>query len=501
MKYRNWRINLVLLFVILFGTVIMSRLFVLQILNHDFYKALYHGQQKNFAQIQGERGEIFLTDKKGNLYPLAVNQNKNGETKRYYPQDFLASSVVGFLGGEGIGQYGLEDYYNDILKGEEKFQEGERSPWVDSFSIKKIYPSKGADIILTIDYNIQFRAEELLKQAREDFNIEGGQIIVMDPVSGKIFAMADFPNFNPNQYAQEQDFEIFKNGSIQKIFEPGSVFKAITMAAALDQKKITPQTSYIDKGIVKIGGYTISNYGQKVWGESTMIDVLEKSINTGAIFAQKQIGNKIFLDYIEKFGFFEKTGIDLQGEIFSSNKELRKGYEINFATASFGQGIEVTPIQLVSAYAAIANGGNLIKPCIIEKIIWKNKDKEAFLSSETIRRQNVISSRTASHLTAMLCSVVKNGFGKKAQIPGYYIAGKTGTGQISWGALGINKEGYSEKTWQSFIGFGPAFNPRFLILVKLDNPMTKTAEYSAIPIFQNLAKYIIDYLEIPPDYE
>ena len=220
-----------------------------------------------------------------------------------------------------------------------------------------------------------------------------------------------------------------------------------------------------------------------------MTEVLEKSINTGAVFAEKQLGHQKFLDYIEKFGIFEKTGIGLQGEVSSPNKELKQGHEINFATASFGQGIEMTPLQLARAFSAIANGGKLIQPYIVSNAEKSDNEKE------------VIEPAAASKLTAMLISVIENGFGKAAKIPGYYIAGKTGTAQVSFSALGIAKSGYSDKTRQSFIGFAPAFNPQFLILVKLDDPATKTAEYSATPIFKDLAKYIIDYYKIPPDYD
>lgn len=495
----HWRVNLIFIFIFFFGAVIAGKLFVLQIQNYDYYKALAQGQQRSYDNIQGERGEIFIQDKKGNLYPLAKNQDTENGLQRYYPQEFFASQVVGFLGGEGIGQYGLEGYYEDALEGEEKLQQGERNPWISFFSTKKNPAQRGSDLILTIDYNIQFRAEKLLEEARQNLNIEGGEIIIMDPNSGKILAMANFPNFNPNEYSQEKNFEVFKNGAIQEIFEPGSVLKAITMAAALDDGKITPQTTYVDTGSVEIGKYTLSNYNKKVYGKRTMTEVLEKSINTGAIFAENSLGHSSFLKYLEKFGFFERTGIDLKAEVFSQNKELKKGYEVNFATASYGQGIEITPIQLAVAYSAIANGGKLVKPYVVET--KRNGDGEMIKISPEITKNRVLASKTSSQLTAMLVSVLENGFAKEARVPGYYIAGKTGTSQISWSALDINKQGYSEKTWQSFVGFGPAFEPKFLILVKLDNPMTKIAGYSAVPIFQDLAKYIIDYWEIPPDYK
>ena len=222
-----------------------------------------------------------------------------------------------------------------------------------------------------------------------------------------------------------------------------------------------------------------------------MTNVLEKSINTGAVFAETQLGEALFLNYIEKFGFFEKTGIDLP-EIYSENRVIKNGREINFATASFGQGIEMTPMQLARAYCAIANGGKLIKPYLAEKILENGtllNEIEPEISS------SIISSKTSRQLTAMLVSVVENGFAKSAKIPGYYIAGKTGTAQVAEGGV------YSpDKSIQTFVGFAPAFDPKFLILIKLDNPETKTAEYSAVPIFHALSEYIIHYWQIPPDY-
>ncbi|MAF43834.1 MAG: hypothetical protein CMI54_06690 [Parcubacteria group bacterium] len=422
------------------------------------------------------------------------------ETGRYYPQEDFLSQVVGFLGGGGDGQYGIEEYWDKVLKGETLTLEGEKGP--GGFFFFNQEASSGADLVLTIDYNVQYQAEKLLKNAKKNLDIERGQIIVMDPSSGEIISLANFPNFDPNEYedyALKGNLEIFQNGAIQKIFEPGSVFKAITTAAALNENKIDHQMTYIDQGKVKIGGYTIYNYDERVWGERTMTEVLERSINTGAVFIQSKIAHSVFLNYIERFGIFNKTGIDLPGEVFSQNEELKKGYEINFATASFGQGIDMTPLGLVRAYSVIANDGKLVVPYIVEKITKDDKIIET--NQPQISKERVISSETSSKLSAMLVSVVENGFTKSARIPGYYIAGKTGTSQISWSALGVKKSGYSEKTIQSFIGFFPAFNPQFLILVKLDDPETKTAEYSAVPVFQELAKYIIDYYQIPPDYE
>jgi cell division protein FtsI (penicillin-binding protein 3)/stage V sporulation protein D (sporulation-specific penicillin-binding protein) len=543
---REWRINLILIFLFFFGAALAGKLFFLQIVEHDFYSALARGQQKILVTGRGERGEIFFQN---HDLPIATNQTayylyaspneipfgekeeiaarlseivalgkdfilgklkKNSlyevlkdelpppelekleelelkgvylgqEIRRVYPYGKFASHILGFVNKDGQGQYGLEEYWDEALQGKEKL-------------------IKGSDLILTVDYNIQYQAEKLLKKVHKELAIDGGTIIVIQPESGRILALADFPSFDPNQYSKVKDFEIFQLDATQKIFEPGSVFKPITMAGALNEGKITPATTYQDPGIIEIDGWPIYNYEQRIYpGEITMTGVLEKSINTGAVFAERQLGHRDFLKYIEKFGIFKKTGIDLWGEAYSSNEDFKRGYEINFATAAFGQGIEMTPIQIARAFCVIANGGKLVKPYLVEKI--KNSDNEVIEITPEVSSEEVISPAIASKLTAMLVSVVENGFGKAARIPGYYVAGKTGTAQVSWSALGVNKKGYSEKTWQSFIGFAPAFNPQFLILVKLDDPATKTAEYSAVPIFQELAKYIINYYQIAPDYE
>jgi len=549
---KNWRVNLVFLIIILFGAAIIGRLAYYQIVKHDLYKALAQGQQKIFNVVKGDRGNIFFnggeilaTNVKGEyafISPIEVEEREKTAEKlseifnldkeiilnkierdslfekienditdeqkelirdikgvysrdvllRNYPQGDMASQVVGFLGGEEVGQYGLEGYYDSVLQGTEAIQKKKKGSVASFFSEDTNESGKGSDIVLTIDYNIQFMAEKLLERANRDLNIESGQIIVIEPTTGKILALARYPNFTPNNYSDVENLNIFQNGAIQKLFEPGSVMKSITMAGAINEEKLTPQTKYVDEGTVKIGKYTIENYNNRVFGEKTMTEVLERSINTGAVFVERTLGHDLFLKYLDSFGLFDPTGIDLDGEVFSNNTRFKEGYEINFATASFGQGIEITPIQLVKAYTAIANGGKMVKPYIVDRIVKNNET----IKIEPEMSSSIISTKTASQLTAMLISVIENGYSKSARLPGYYIAGKTGTSQVP------EKGKYSaDKSWQSFIGFAPALDPRFLILVKLDNPETKTAEYSATPVFKELSKYIIDYWKIPPDHD
>lgn len=561
---RNLRINLAFTFLILFAIAIILKLAYLQIANGGFYRAQALGQQKHLTQIEPARGEFFFNkgDKdlainkeifsvyispeeifqkeevsqilseifgleKGSLLSKIQNNkawelvkrriNKEElskfkeiklkgvylikESERYYPQENLASHIVGFLGGENKGQYGLEGYYDEILKGAEGIEQIEKDNRGDLalFDSKIIKPLEfGTDLVLTIDYNIQFMAESILEEALEENLAENGEIIVINPYDGEIIAMVILPNFNPNKYFEEENLEIFQNSSIQKLFEPGSIFKPFTIATALNEEKITPQTTFEDKGFVKIGPEIIQNYNEKVWGERTIAEVLEKSINTGAVFVQSLLEHEVFWDYFEKFGFTEATGIDLQGEIFSKNPNLKNGRDINFATASFGQGIEITSIQLVRGFCAIANGGKLVKPHLVKE---QKKGDEITKINPEVLKDYIISLKTYDDLITMLINVVEQGTGKAAKIPGYYIAGKTGTAQIPYTNLGIEKPGYSEKTIQSFIGFAPAFDPKFLIFVKLFNPKTREAAISSAPVFQKLAKYIIDYYQIPSDYE
>ena len=550
---KNWRINLILLFIFLFGAIIIGRLVYIQIIQKEYWQALAHGQQKFFQQVYGERGEIFFRGGE----PLAINREftyvfvspskveepeivvnalseilnlnkdfvaakiarensffeliKNRLTReeivnleklelpgiyfgrenlRYYPQNFLASQLIGFVGGGGDGQYGIEGYYNDILKGKGGFRRGKRD--VFGRLLGRVVERGGQasyDLVLTIDHNIQFTAERLLQTAYEDLSIKSGQIIVMNPNSGEILAMANFPNFNPNYFSEFNNLGIFKNPATQKIFEPGSVMKTFTMAISLEEGKITPETTYVDEGMVKIGPHIIRNFDHRIWGEKTMTEILAKSINTGSVYAARLVGLDTFVEYLENFGFFNLTGIELQGEVAFHNNELRNGREINLATASFGHGIGITPIQLARAFAVIANKGKLVNPFIVET------------QGEILLYEQIISPRTASQLTAMLVDTVNHPFIRRAQIPGYYVAGKTGTAEIPWIALGYDKPGYSDELIHTFVGFVPAYNPQFLIMVKLDQPEgVRTASVSAAPIFQELARHIINLWQIPPDY-
>jgi len=410
---------------------------------------------------------------------------------RYYPEGSMAAQTVGFLGAGGQGQYGIEGYYDPVLQGKEGMQEqGKGLNSVDSTSLANL---NGSDLYVTLDYNIQFQAEELLKEEKVKDDIDSGQIIVMKSDSGRILALANYPSFNLNDYSKENNLGIFQDTIVQKLFEPGSVFKPFTMAMALQEGKVTPDTKFIDSGFVKIGPDTVYNFDHEKYGLQTMSGILEKSINTGAVFLSSLIPHSTFISYLNKLGFNNKTGVDLQGEVVSQNTLLKTGSAFGFATASFGQGIEMTPIQLIRAFSVFANNGKMVKPFIVEKIAH-GSDQQV---KQNVVSDQIISPQTVSEVNKMMINVVERGFGDGAKIPGYYLAGKTGTAQVPF----ENKKGYYlDKTIQSFIGFGPALKPQFLILVKLDNPKVPKSALSAVPLFKKLAQYIINYWQIPPDY-
>src|SRR3989338_3585073 len=433
------------------------------------------------------------------------------EMDRFYPGQELAASIIGFLGYDGdkrSGQYGIEAYYNDELFGKSWQANDYINPanLASSFtSLKELVTGKKedkkvvsteasvdrpSDIVLTIDKNIQTVVENKLEELIKKWDASAGTIIIQDPNTGKILAMADRPTFDPNSYKNFKS-ESFLNKGVQEVFEPGSSYKPITMAMGLDLVKVTPQTTFTDEGFIKAAEYTIRNFSNKVFGLQTMSQVLEKSINTGAMFVENSVGDDNFLNYTINTGFGQRTGIDLPGEVNGDITNLYSGRKINYLTASFGQGIAVTPIQLVNAYSAIANGGKLMKPYVVEKII-KEGGEEVVTKPEIISIP--FSEKTSSKLKTMLVGVVDNGF-DKAKIKGYDIAGKTGTAQIPDGKGGYDKTEFIH----DFMGFAPAYDPKFVILIKMDRPKgIQFAADSLSPTFREMAQFLINYYKIPP---
>ena len=422
---------------------------------------------------------------------------------RFYPGGTLAAHVIGFVGSDGeeyVGRYGIEAYFDQELHGSDGkvIQDRDaRGGWLTSSERIVSAKEDGSDLFLTIDYTVQYEVERILEDAVKEYDADDGSIIVMDPKTGKILALANYPTFVPNVYNEVKDVAVFRNSIVSEEYESGSVFKPITIAMGLDAEKISPDTTYMDRGFVEAAEFTIKNSEEKIYGLQTMTQVLEESINTGVIHVEKLIGNKKFKDYIERFGFGMTSGIELPAEAdgnISNLNYLKRNVE--FYTASFGQGITMTQLQLASAYSALANGGELMRPQIIEKIVYADGSTK-IVDSHVVHR--VISEKASHQIGEMLRSVVVNGHGKRADVPGYLIGGKTGTAQVAKkGAKGYD----DAQTIGTFAGYGPVDNPQFVIVVRIDNPKTVIwAESSAAPTFGKVMKYLLDFYNITPTEE
>ena len=535
----NRIIFLIFTFVLL-GLLIWGRFFYLSVILYDYYAA----KAKNINDNSGiviPRGSIFLTDKDNIPYAAALNKEFSfvyampqkvsdpielakklapilemdesmliqklskkddsyeilkkkipdtitdtikslkesslgidDETLRYYPGELYLSQVLGFLGFNKTGQagqYGLEEYYDEELSG--------------------LFSS--ADLILTIDSAIQIKSGTLITDAVKEWNADSGSIIVMDPKNGAILAMASFPEFDANNYSAVSDKNIFMNPVTLKRYEPGSVFKPLTMAIGIETGAVMPETEYYNTGAVKVADRIISNsIPDKILGWQTMTMVLEQSLNTGAVFVQQKIPKDVFLKYLENFGIDGKTGIDVS-EMPGDISPLLTGRDVNYATASFGQGVAVTPVGLIRALSAVANGGKLIRPHLVSKIVFRDSKTQ---ETDEVSQAQIISPETSAKVVNMLVRVIENGSGRRGQVKGYTIAGKTGTAQIP----DLKNGGYLDENIHTFVAFAPAYDPKFIALIKLDSPRgSQFSESTVVPVFKNLAEFIFSYLEIPPD--
>lgn len=422
--------------------------------------------------------------------------------ERFYPEKELIAQTLGFVGkndqGEPVGRYGIEGYFNKELTGSGGFVEGVRSASgrLIPLSGKEFTPVEdGADVVLTLDRTLQYRACERLKQAAEEYKAESASLVMMDPNSGAILALCNTPSFDANLYNKVKDIRLFNNNSIFTPYEPGSIFKPIAMAAALEEGLVTPDTTFFDTGSREgICETPIRNAGNKAYQTQSMIGVLDNSINTGMVWVAEKLGRERLKQYIENFGFGTKTGIHLDteasGDISSLSRNAKRNFDCYAATASFGQGITVTPLQMVVAYAAIANGGVLMAPHIVSEIRYADGRAEEVKPKEIKR---VLSTRAAQLVKSMLISVVDQGHGKPAKAPGYYVAGKTGTAQIA------GQGGYIQNVYNhSFVGFAPAENPAFVMIIKFEKPAVEYSASTAAPVFGDIARFALQYLDIPP---
>ena len=468
-------------------------------------KILNLDRNKVYKKISSKRDFVWIK-RKGDLEGIAKLKEADlqgigflPEQKRFYPKRELAANVLGFVGVDNQGLAGVEHAHQSRLKGTTIRRVTERDAKGRSIQPPESLRDssrKSFDLVLTLDEVIQFTAEYHLKKQVERFKADSGMAVVMDPRTGEIYAMANVPQFNPNNYRAFSQ-HIWKNNIVAGSYEPGSIFKPIVAAAALDKGLARPHDIYFcENGKLKIGKANIGEASDHKFGWMTMSDIIAKSSNIGAIKIAQQVGKKPFYEYIRKFGFGEKSGLSLPGESAGQLKDQKNWSNLSLASISFGHEIAVTPIQMVTAMSAIANGGMLMEPHIIKALIKDGEVVEKF-GPRKIRR--VISKKTSLQMVEILKSVVKNGTGKKAALDGFDVAGKTGTAQ----KYNMETRSYSSTEFiSSFIGFVPADSPRLAILVMIDNP--KGLHWGSVvsaPVFQKIAKKALRYLDITSSKE
>ena len=422
------------------------------------------------------------------------------EAKRYYPNDALAANVIGFVGTDDEGLDGVEQALDPLLKGEVREErltvDGQRRPILDSiFAGRRVYGSDYCKTVsLTIDSTIQFMVEQELDRAMAENNPDSITAIVMDPKTGEILAMASRPSYNPNRF-WEYPQENWKNRAVAFIYEPGSTFKAVVAGAALQEGIVTPNQVFFDPGYVMVSGRRIQNWSNESYGAVTFTDIVKKSLNTGFAQVGLSLGAEKMMHYTRVFGFGERTGIDLPGEeegILFSADDMR---DSDIATTAIGQSIAVTPLQLVTAMAAIANGGTLMHPYIVREI--RNPDGSVYEERTPREIRRVLEPTVDRTLIGLLEQVVASGGGMKAGVKGYRIAGKTGTAQK------IRREtaGYLEGRYiASFCGFAPVEDPIFTVLVMIDDPRGGDfyGGQIAAPVASRIFTQLLRYAHVEP---
>lgn len=408
--------------------------------------------------------------------------------RRFYPQDKLMCHVLGYVNYDNIGGAGVEGEYQSELAGEAASDTVSISPLREQ---KSVIAREGSDLVLTIDRNIQYVVERHLKEALVEHGAVSGSIIVMNPRTGAILAMAAEPCYSPNEVLEIPEGATF-NPLVSAAYEPGSVMKLITMAAALDSGTVTPQTTYVDNGAIEVGGHISYNWDRGAHGTVDMTTLLARSLNVGAATIATWMGPTTFYDYYQRFGFGRPTNIDIMSEAeglmpLPGGSDWQESF---LATNSYGQALAVTPLQMISSVSALANGGVLMQPYVVAEI----RDGDGIRRHEPTPAGQVVSAETAAQMTAMATVAVQQEV-QEALVEGYTVAGKTGTAQIA------EPFGYHPTdVIGSFIGWLPADDPQMIVFVKLDRPTSAPwGSMTAAPVFSKLAKELVVLLDIPPD--
>ena len=428
------------------------------------------------------------------------------EPVRFYPERNLAAHVLGFVAkdqnGQDTGYFGIEGEYNGDLSG----RAGRVVQELDAVGApilvggyKRVDPINGRDVTLAINRSIQYLVERRLKEGVEAYGAVSGSVIVMEPFSGDVITMANYPSYDPSNFNEEVEESTEagrplvqkRNLAISETYEPGSVAKAITISAAVDSGKITPQTTFVDGGPAVYSGHTIDNWDGKHYGTQTIIELLQKSNNIGAAWVAHLIGTQSLAKYFRAFGFGEKTNIGLEGEDTGTVREVKDWADIDLATAAFGQGISATPLQVLNAFNVIANGGNLVQPRIVTRMVGGG-GRVIEMVPKKLKR--VVSQETADTMVYLLTEAVSGGESKYFNIKKYIVAGKTGTAQIP-----VEGKYDPTKTNATFVGFLPE-SRKFTMIVRLDRPSTSPyAAETAVPLWMRIAEDLVKYYGIPPD--
>jgi len=417
------------------------------------------------------------------------------EYSRYYPEGQLAAQVLGFVNSDGDGKYGFEGHYNNEMKGTAGNVTGEKDTLGRVINLlDQQDPKDGTSYVLTIDRSVQYYVEKKLNEALQTYQADSGTIVIMDVKTGGIVAMASSPSYDPNNFKDvaKNNTDLFINPAIAHLYEPGSIFKPIIMSAALDQGAVTPDTKNTFDWHTFVQGYEIKTAERKAFGEENMTQVLQNSDNVAMVWISELLGKENMYKYINAFNFFDKTGIDLDSEVAGYAPALKNWRDINRATIAFGQGISVSPIELVAAYAAIANKGKYVYPHIVDKMVFADGGEKKV---ETQEGEQIIKPETATTMAEMLYNVVENGHSKKAKVAGFKVGAKTGTAQVPKPEGGYEESDSGLGIYiHSLAGFAPTNDPRFAMLVKLDKPKTnRYAEDTAAPVFGDISSFLLNY--------
>ncbi|MFC1511499.1 peptidoglycan D,D-transpeptidase FtsI family protein [Candidatus Margulisiibacteriota bacterium] len=521
------RIFVLLISFLVFFVLIIARLFELQILHHSFYERKSTEQRTRLINLAAQRGDIF--DRNNNILATSIDTysvylHRKGwlarklplakaaklkaehkreasllrEKKRIYPKQRLAAQLLGFVGLDNQGLSGLELSFDEYLRGKEGkvITEGDPAGRELYGALRELEPGEdGMNVTLTIDENIQYVAEREIAKQIKRFGAISGMCIVMDAKTGEILALASKPDFNPNSYQQSN--KKLWHPRVVDPYEPGSTFKVITVAAALEEGVISTETMLKSQDSIVVGGKVIENAHEVEWpGSSISISkMVEESINTGSVQVGLKLGKEKFHNKLMDFGFGRRTGFGLWGESKGIVRHWRKWYKPDIAMITFGQTIAVTPLQLMSAVSAFANAGRMVKPLLVKKIeSIDGKFIKVFAQRKSWRP---VSEKVAAEVKQLMRNVVLRGTGRPASIKGFGVCGKTGTAQKAIpGGKGYLKDRYIA----SFIGFAPFDNPRLICLVLVDDP--KGAYWGATvagPVFKSVMEYSLRYLNVKPD--